>query len=112
MGAGGAFVGMSAARATTLALIAKSAAPPSNKIVFKVAPKTDAASFKYTRSFLAVTQGPQRDQNSLWVLGRCVTTVDCTGFVMPLRPIDSISKPEETWNCKQQRPRWTDAGAP
>src|SRR5262245_37994375 len=43
MGAGGAFVGMSAAcEATMLALIAKSAAPPSNN-VFKVAPKTDAS---------------------------------------------------------------------
>src|SRR5215831_5288775 len=40
MGAGGAFVGMSAARAT-LALIAMNAALPSNKIILNVAPETN-----------------------------------------------------------------------
>src|SRR5215510_13850227 len=100
MGAGSAFVGMSAARATTLALIAKSAAPPSNKIVFRLPPKPTlhrsvAASFKYTQSFLAVTQGPQRDRNSLWVLRRCVTTVDCTGFGCPLGQSTVFQSPKK-----------------
>jgi hypothetical protein len=49
MGAGGAFVGMSAARATTFALIAMSAALPSNKIIFKVAPKTNVLKGRFPR---------------------------------------------------------------
>src|SRR5262249_46969263 len=106
MGAGGAFVGMSAARATIFALIAMSTALPSNKILM-AAPESNRPKGQLPRHsntlghFWLSPEGHYERKTRLKVLMQYRTTAGrcrcLCGLYGPLRPIDSFQNLKKLW---------------
>ena len=128
MGAGGAFVGMSAARAT-LALIAMNAALPSNKIILNVAPETNRPKGRLPRHsstlshFWLSPEGHNERKTRVKGLIQPYTTAGYAGFIwdegQSLFGLMTPSANRQFFKTRRnfglqtarpQRPRWTGTG--